>query len=215
MPSLAALFTSDPFLVRCELHRVRNQFSLGDPTGVVGVGAYEDSVVLLKRYGSGVPRTDLWEAPETDVVLLHSQAPTSATPLEENTQPFRLRQWLFAHAGDVDQADRVRERILKTLPDFLLRAIRGTTVSEAIFAVYLGHLRELGYALMDPDDGALAAGEGSGPGRMPEPQTIFAYIGRVLERASERGSAGSGHHGGRHRRRSRSEDSTVGRTITR
>ena len=27
----------------------------------------------------------------------------------------------------------------------------------------------------------LAAGEGSGPGRMPEPETIFAHVGRLLE----------------------------------
>jgi phosphopantothenoylcysteine decarboxylase / phosphopantothenate---cysteine ligase len=45
-------------------------------------------------------------------------------------------------------------------------------------------LRELGYQLLDPDDGMLAAGEGSGPGRMPEPETIFAHVGRVLERGS-------------------------------
>lgn len=44
------------------------------------------------------------------------------------------------------------------------------------------HLRALGYELLDPDDGMLAAGEGSGPGRMPEPETIFAHVGRVLER---------------------------------
>lgn len=129
---------------------MREQFSLGDPSEVVGVGAYEDSVVLLKRYGSGVPRTDLWDAPETDVVLIHSQAPTSATPLDENTQPFRLRQWLFAHAGEVAMADRVRERISKLLPDFLQRAIRGTTVSEAIFALYLAQLRDLG-RMEDPN----------------------------------------------------------------
>jgi phosphopantothenoylcysteine decarboxylase/phosphopantothenate--cysteine ligase len=43
------------------------------------------------------------------------------------------------------------------------------------------HLRELGYRLLDPDDGLLAAGEGSGPGRMPEPETIFAHVGRLLE----------------------------------
>jgi phosphopantothenoylcysteine decarboxylase/phosphopantothenate--cysteine ligase len=42
-------------------------------------------------------------------------------------------------------------------------------------------LRQLGYRLLDPDDGMLAAGEGSGPGRMPEPETIFAHIGRLLE----------------------------------
>jgi len=45
----------------------------------------------------------------------------------------------------------------------------------------VAHLRELGYRLLDPDEGMLAAGEGSGPGRMPEPETIFAHVGRLLE----------------------------------
>jgi phosphopantothenoylcysteine decarboxylase/phosphopantothenate--cysteine ligase len=43
------------------------------------------------------------------------------------------------------------------------------------------HLRGLGYRLLDPDAGPLAAGEGSGPGRMPEPETIFTHVGRMLE----------------------------------
>jgi phosphopantothenoylcysteine decarboxylase/phosphopantothenate--cysteine ligase len=44
------------------------------------------------------------------------------------------------------------------------------------------HLREIGYAVLEPDTGMLAAGEGSGPGRMPEPETIFAHVARLLER---------------------------------
>jgi phosphopantothenoylcysteine decarboxylase/phosphopantothenate--cysteine ligase len=44
------------------------------------------------------------------------------------------------------------------------------------------HLCEtLGYRVLPPDEGLLAAGEGSGPGRMPEPETIFAHTGRLLE----------------------------------
>ena len=43
------------------------------------------------------------------------------------------------------------------------------------------HLRELGHQVVEPDEGALAAGEGSGPGRMPEPETILAHVGRLLE----------------------------------
>jgi phosphopantothenoylcysteine decarboxylase/phosphopantothenate--cysteine ligase len=43
------------------------------------------------------------------------------------------------------------------------------------------HLRELGHHVVEPDEGPLAAGEGSGPGRMPEPETILAHVGRVLE----------------------------------
>jgi phosphopantothenoylcysteine decarboxylase/phosphopantothenate--cysteine ligase len=44
------------------------------------------------------------------------------------------------------------------------------------------HLREIGYQLLEPEVGMLAAGEGTGPGRMPEPETIFAHVGRLLER---------------------------------
>src|SRR5919199_3138 len=43
------------------------------------------------------------------------------------------------------------------------------------------HLREIGYQVLDPDVGMLAAGEGSGPGRMPDPETIFAHAGRLVE----------------------------------
>ena len=45
------------------------------------------------------------------------------------------------------------------------------------------HLRGLGYHLLEPEEGELAAGEGEGPGRMPEPETIFAHVGRLLERS--------------------------------
>lgn len=45
----------------------------------------------------------------------------------------------------------------------------------------VAHLREIGYKVLDPDDGPLAVGEGSGPGRMPEPEAIVAHLGRVLE----------------------------------
>jgi phosphopantothenoylcysteine decarboxylase / phosphopantothenate---cysteine ligase len=47
--------------------------------------------------------------------------------------------------------------------------------------------RELRYQIIEPDTGDLAAGEGSGPGRMPEPEMIFAHVGRALEEPSLRG----------------------------
>jgi phosphopantothenoylcysteine decarboxylase / phosphopantothenate---cysteine ligase len=45
----------------------------------------------------------------------------------------------------------------------------------------VAHLRELGYRIMEPAEGQLAAGEGEGPGRMPEPEAIFAHVGRLLD----------------------------------
>ena len=43
------------------------------------------------------------------------------------------------------------------------------------------HLRGLGYTVLDPDTGALAAGEGQGPGRMPEPEAIMTRMARLME----------------------------------
>lgn len=47
-------------------------------------------------------------------------------------------------------------------------------------AANVAHLRGLGYRVLDPDEGPLAAGEGSGPGRLPEPATILAHLARVM-----------------------------------
>jgi phosphopantothenoylcysteine decarboxylase/phosphopantothenate--cysteine ligase len=41
--------------------------------------------------------------------------------------------------------------------------------------------RSLGYEILEPAEGPLAVGEGSGPGRMPEPEEIMSYVGRLLE----------------------------------
>ncbi|HUQ81394.1 MAG TPA: bifunctional phosphopantothenoylcysteine decarboxylase/phosphopantothenate--cysteine ligase CoaBC, partial [Gemmatimonadaceae bacterium] len=47
----------------------------------------------------------------------------------------------------------------------------------------VAHLRSIGYNVLEPDAGALAVGEGSGPGRLPEPETIVAHVGRMIEPA--------------------------------
>lgn len=49
--------------------------------------------------------------------------------------------------------------------------------------------RELGYAILDPVEGTLAAGEGEGPGRMPEPELIFAHVGRLLDKGTLAGKS--------------------------
>jgi phosphopantothenoylcysteine decarboxylase/phosphopantothenate--cysteine ligase len=46
------------------------------------------------------------------------------------------------------------------------------------------HVRSLGYEVLEPADGPLAVGEGTGPGRMPEPEEIMSQVGRLLENKS-------------------------------
>jgi phosphopantothenoylcysteine decarboxylase/phosphopantothenate--cysteine ligase len=66
-------------------------------------------------------------------------------------------------------------------PVLLVPAMNDRMWAHAQTRANAAHLRSLGYSLLEPDDGMLAAGEGSGPGRMPEPETILAHVGRLLE----------------------------------
>lgn len=66
-------------------------------------------------------------------------------------------------------------------PVLLVPAMNDRMWAHPQVARNVAHAREIGYRVLDPDDGPLAVGEGSGPGRMPEPETILAHVGRLLE----------------------------------
>jgi phosphopantothenoylcysteine decarboxylase/phosphopantothenate--cysteine ligase len=67
----------------------------------------------------------------------------------------------------------------------LIPAMNDRMWANAQTGLNVSHLRKLGYTVIDPDEGPLAAGEGSGPGRMPEPETIVAHASRLLETRSD------------------------------
>jgi phosphopantothenoylcysteine decarboxylase/phosphopantothenate--cysteine ligase len=67
-------------------------------------------------------------------------------------------------------------------PVLLVPAMNDRMWAHAQTQRNVARLRELGYTVLDPDDGPLAAGEGTGPGRMPEPEAILAHVARALER---------------------------------
>ena len=67
-------------------------------------------------------------------------------------------------------------------PVLLVPAMNDQMWAHAQTQANVTRLRELGYQILSPDTGELAAGEGSGPGRMPEPEVIVTHVGRVLEK---------------------------------
>lgn len=66
-------------------------------------------------------------------------------------------------------------------PVLLVPAMNDRMWANAQTANNVAHLRTLGYTVLEPDEGPLAAGEGNGPGRMPEPQAILDQVERLLE----------------------------------
>jgi len=89
---------------------------------------------------------------------------------------------LMARAA-AGQADTLLTAALlaATAPVLFVPAMNDRMWAHAQTQRNVAHLRELGYGVLEPDEGMLAAGEGHGPGRMPEPETILAHVGRLLE----------------------------------
>jgi phosphopantothenoylcysteine decarboxylase/phosphopantothenate--cysteine ligase len=147
---------------------------------------------------------------EVDVVMTRSaQEFVGAVTLQALTgRPVHTELFGSAHALDHIKLARAAELVVvaPATADFIARATHGhaddllaacllateapvllvPAMNDRMWAhaqtqSNIARARELGYAILDPDTGALAAGEGSGPGRMPEPETIVAHIGRLLE----------------------------------
>lgn len=72
--------------------------------------------------------------------------------------------------------------LANTAPVLLVPAMNDRMWANAQTARNAAHLSGLGYAVIEPDTGPLAVGEGSGPGRMPEPESIIAHASRLLEK---------------------------------
>jgi glutamine amidotransferase len=150
-----------------------------------GVGFYQAGEVLLKRRPIDDARevriADVVRDVRTDLLIGHVRSGTVGSPRTENTHPFRYRQWLFAQTGTIDAFDKIRGRMLDSLPQFLQRNVRGETDSEVLFHLVLSFLHdagELDRAHVDPAAarGALrssltlvdrlSAEEGAGPNRV-------------------------------------------------
>lgn len=89
----------------------------------------------------------------------------------------------FLARAAAGQADDLLSAILlaTTSPVLLVPAMNDRMWAHPQTTRNVAHLRTLGYSVLDPDVGELAVGEGSGPGRMPEPAAIMAHAGRLLE----------------------------------
>jgi phosphopantothenoylcysteine decarboxylase/phosphopantothenate--cysteine ligase len=71
-----------------------------------------------------------------------------------------------------------------TAPVLIVPAMNDRMWAHKQTQANIEHLRALNYIILEPDAGPLAVGEGSGPGRLPEPEAIVAYVARMLEPAS-------------------------------
>ena len=113
-----------------------------------GVGFYQGGEILLKRRPiddrTEIRIDDLTRDVRGDILIAHVRAATVGTLRTENTHPFRYRQWLFAQTGTIEAFSQIRGRLCDSLPEFLLRDVRGDTDSELLFHLFLSFLHDAG-----------------------------------------------------------------------
>jgi len=81
------------------------------------------------------------------------------------------------------QADDLLSAILlaATCPVMMAPAMNDRMWAHVQTQANVARLREIGYTIIDPDNGPLAVGEGEGPGRLPEPDVLLAHFARLVE----------------------------------
>ena len=180
-----AIHQSDASLLGCILRRLAGKVSLGSVERATGVGFFQsDDVLVRKRPSAGKEALaeKLAEGIESEAALICTGAVgtlnRSASFNEQTALPFRFKKWLFAAAGQPDGLAPIREALVRGLPDYLRRSVKGDTATEAVFFTFLTKLRDAG-RLDDQDVDAvtsaraLAAAAG-------EAERAFEQLGQPL-----------------------------------
>jgi predicted glutamine amidotransferase len=80
---------------------------------------------------------DLTAQIESPLFLSHVRATSLATVQETNCHPFRYRNWLFVHNGEILEVEKLRRKLLFAVSEDLFPNILGTTDSEVMFYLAL------------------------------------------------------------------------------
>jgi glutamine amidotransferase len=80
---------------------------------------------------------DLAAQIDSHLFLAHVRATSQATVQETNCHPFRYKNWLFVHNGEIHGIEKFRKRLIEAVSDELFTNILGTTDSEVMFYLAL------------------------------------------------------------------------------
>jgi predicted glutamine amidotransferase len=80
---------------------------------------------------------DLAAQIESRLFIAHVRATSMATVQETNCHPFRHKNWLFVHNGEIHGIEAFRKRLIEAVSDELFPFILGTTDSEVMFYLAL------------------------------------------------------------------------------
>ena len=149
MAEFLAIHQSDATLLGCVLRRLAGRVSLGSAQRAAGVGFFQSDDLLLRKRplgGQSVLPEKLAEGVESEAALICSGTVGSSLRSfnEQTTLPFRFKRWLFATAGQPESLAPIRPALVKGLPDYLRRSVKGDSAAEGLFFTFLSRLRDVG-----------------------------------------------------------------------
>jgi glutamine amidotransferase len=80
---------------------------------------------------------DLAAQVESHLFMAHVRATSLATVQETNCHPFRYKNWLFVHNGEIFEVEKIRRDLVARIAPELFSSILGTTDSEVLFYLAL------------------------------------------------------------------------------
>ncbi len=145
MCRLYAFRANEPTRVECGLVRAQNALmrqSQGDAEGLAhghgwGVADYPDGVPMVEKqtwaafHGEHFAKSAARVYAHT--VIAHVRRATVGPPSIENTHPFVLGRFIFAHNGTIPRFSELRERLLEHTDPLHRAEIKGQTDSEHLF----------------------------------------------------------------------------------
>jgi glutamine amidotransferase len=106
-----------------------------------GIGFYQgDEILHKKRPSTEGEVADVGADLRTDCAILHLNQSLEGAFRTQDVGPFRFRHWSYAQMGGTQNAALPSSG----LPDFLGRAVRGTSSAERFFHYILAELHEAG-----------------------------------------------------------------------
>ncbi len=111
----------------------------GDGFGVgwYGVRSYPGLFRSIRPAWNDFNLRDIAAQIESPLFMAHVRATSLATVQETNCHPFRHRNWLFVHNGEIFEVEKVRRDLVLAISPKYFTEILGTTDSEVMFYLAL------------------------------------------------------------------------------
>lgn len=144
-----AFISNDSSLTGCALQPYKQMLTReqGAPHGW-GLAYYQAGQPLLRKQPKATQGpldfTAQAENLRTNVIIGHVRHATVGSQRTENTHPFRYGNWTFAGCGHLEMFPAIKDDLLRSVPDFVRRNIRGKTDTEHLFHLYLSFLHDTG-----------------------------------------------------------------------